>query len=218
MLNVFRRFEIKGAEMTQEQFKDIQEKLRVWREERGLSVEDQKKNFRVNYTKELLEYFEAELDDNKYKIIDSICDMAITAINAGFDFYVLDCIDDYTLPVFNIVNPLFDDNTLSLLFIELEKAGYNPYKCLLETIKELNSRTGSWSEEYGKWVKFVGAYTKDEAITKSKIQKIDEVYESDCNWVIVGVNEYQGIKTQETREVCKWYKADYDKCKLESAE
>lgn len=206
--------------MNKEQFEDIGKKLAKWREERGLSVEEQRANFKVNYTKELLEFFEAQRDNNRYEMIDSICDMAITAINAGFDFYVLDCIDDYTLPTFNIINPLFDDNTLSLLLIELEKVGYNPYKCLLETIKELETRTGKWCEKEGKWIKDLGAYTEEEAIKKVSAKVWNEYHSLDSVEKQKEDDEYwyfdceidDGYYIEEKAK--KWYRADYEKCKI----
>lgn len=201
--------------MTKEQFLDIETKLAKWREERGLSVEDQKANFKVNYTKELLEFFEAQRDNNRYEMIDSICDMAITAINAGFDFCVLDCIDDYTLPTFNIINPLFDDNTLSLLFIELEKVSYNPYKCLLETIKELESRTGSWNEKEGKWIKDLGAYTEEEAWEKARTIDNDCVMMYRPNEMLGAPEDTWGFESNSSAiQVKRWYKANYEKCKI----
>ncbi len=37
---------------------------------------------------------------------------------------------------------------------EMIKMGYNPDKVLAEVFKELNSRTGAWSDEDQKWKKF----------------------------------------------------------------
>ena len=53
--------------MTYKQFEHIQGLLEEWRAVRNISVEDQKKNFKVNYTKELIEFFEAERDNNEYE-------------------------------------------------------------------------------------------------------------------------------------------------------
>lgn len=203
--------------MTQEQFKDIQEKLRVWREERGLSIEGQRKNFRVNYTKELVEFFEAERDGNEYEMIDALCDMLIVAINAGFSFYPSSQEDEegYTT-FFRIMYVLSgcETNNLGSLVFELSNMGYDPYKCLLETIKELNSRTGSWSEEEGKWVKDEGAYTIEEAQGKAGFNYINKLSKGVKHWYVLGGNSLADDLVQKS--FVRWYKADYASCKLES--
>jgi len=38
--------------------------------------------------------------------------------------------------------------------VEMAKMGYHPDKVLEETYKEINSRTGAWSEKDQKWKKF----------------------------------------------------------------
>lgn len=139
--------------MTKVQFSEIQSLLTDWRNARHLSVESQKKNFKVNYTKELIEFFEAERDGNEYEMIDALCDMLVVAINAGIKmnnslmYYDGPAMDGDLVGVFAVIP------TIDLLIAHIYNRGYDPYKCLLETIKELNSRSGSWSDKEGKWVK-----------------------------------------------------------------
>ncbi|RDU73014.1 hypothetical protein CQA57_05675 [Helicobacter anseris] len=196
--------------MTQEQFNDIKDKLRVCREERGLNKEDQKRNFRVDYTKELAKFFEAERDNNQYEMIKALCNMIVVAINAGAIRNTL---------CFKISNNFFSfglENSINTIFCTFDILGYDPYKCLLETIKELNSRTGSWNEEEGKWVEDLGAYTEEEAWIKAKR------IESKCVLVcrpneMLGVPEDTWVfEGRDLIEIKKWYKADYASCKLES--
>lgn len=51
------------------------------------------------------------------------------------------------------------DDIVVFCLTELPKYGVDPKKALKETFKEINSRTGEWSEELQKWQK----YTTDEA-------------------------------------------------------
>lgn len=194
--------------MTKVQFSEIQSMLTDWRNARHLSVESQNKNFKVNYTKELIEFFEAERDNNEYEMIDAICDMIVVATNAGhtIGYEEGEFVNDETTE-FNLTYPYIYDDCMHLLCLELIKRGYNPYECLLETIKELNSRSGFWVESVGKWVKDMGAYTEKEAKdlvcwdSSVAIPHQDENY-----WYVKHGKLVDKIK--------KWYKADYSKCKL----
>lgn len=206
--------------MTSKQFEHIHGLLEEWRAVRNISVEDQKKNFKVNYTKELIEFFEAERDNNEYEMIDAICDMMVVAINAGRGLS-----SPYITGVANIsyeVALLAYDSDYDMGIIELCSAlryyGYNPYQCLLETIKELNSRTGSWSEEEGKWIKNLGAYTHEDAIQKAiKLsgREEDEVKGADVTLSqgLFYVRMLFSDGRTEPYYINKWYKADYRKCK-----
>lgn len=197
--------------MTQQQFEHIQGLLEEWRAVRNLSVEDQKKNFKVNYTKELLEFFEAERDGNEYEMIDALCDMIVVAINAGIRmnnslmYYDVPAMDGDLVGVFAVIP------TIDLLIAHIYNRGYDPYKCLLETIKELNSRSGSWSDKEGKWVKGLGAYTLDEALQNCLLGIRDKDFEvrTDGDFFIV-----TDTHRNEEYSFKKWYKADYSKCKL----
>ena len=174
----------------------------------------QKRNFEVNYTKELTEFFEAKRDGNEYEMIDALCDMVIVAMNAGA---ILG--DEHSDWFYNnLTNPIkySQPYVLGLLY-EIRQKGYDPYLCLLETIKELRTRTGAWNEKEGKWCKHDGAYTFDEAkililkkhgteaLAYSKLSSEDENY-----WVF----DMELIEEHYVElEIKKWYKADYEKCK-----
>lgn len=200
--------------MTYKQFEHIHGLLEEWRAVRNISVEDQKKNFKVNYTNELIEFFEAERDNNEYEMIDAICDMMVVAINAGHTLGYEDgeFVNDETTE-FNLTYPYIYDDCMHLLCLALIKRGYNPYECLLETIKELNSRSGEWSEKEGKWVKSLGAYTIEEAIEKLDVVDgyIDNMCEDSDYWRFTIIYDIMG---QGIVPVKKWYKSDYSKCKL----
>lgn len=189
--------------MTKEQFEDLKERLSNWRDERGLSVEDQQKNFKVNYTKELVEFFEAERDGNEYEMVDALCDMLVVAINAG----VIKHTD--TFKISNNFLSFGLEHSVNNIFCTFDLMGYDPYLCLLETIKELESRTGSWSEKEGKWIKDKGAYNTSE-LNKDLIKNI--CGEDNDYWYFTPkLGKELGI---EIGKIKKWYKADYEKCKV----
>lgn len=193
----------------------------------------QSRNFDVNYSKELTEFLEAKRDNNEYKMIDALCDMVIVSINAGA---VLgnDCSE---MLYSNITNPLrYRPTYVRGLLFEIRKRGYEPYKCLVETIKELNTRTGAWNEQEGKWCKDLGAYSSEEALKEAEKYLSDNcifphdlsIVKEDCDfWLIAESEEYDEDEfeylsiEQVSKElmgysckVKKWYKADYENCKI----
>lgn len=225
--------------MTKEQFEDIQNKLAKLREERGLSVEEQKRNFEVNYSKELTDFFEARRDNNEYGMIDALCDMVIVAMNAGGKmFFEGDRYKSIDKTAQNLTYPLFFGDCIHCILYEIKKKRYDPYLCLLETIKELNTRTGKWNEKEGKWCKDLGAYTLEEALEKAydafsdlpvllslALLKEDKDFWLFGEWE--GDLEYFEDKTMEEIlddfdevkiKIKKWYKADYDECKYKNME
>lgn len=192
----------------------------------------QSRNLEVNYAKELTELFEARRDNNEYGMIDALCDMVIIAMNAGA---ILG--DEHSEWFYNnLINPIkyAKPYTLGLLY-EIRQKGYDPYLCLLETIKELRTRTGAWNEAEGKWCKDLGAYTLNEAIEKAdncfkdipafislKLLKEDEDFWLFGEWDVDDVSFFDDKTLDESYEcldgervkVKKWYKADYENCKI----
>lgn len=200
--------------MTKKQFKDIETKLAKWREDRGLKVEDQKLNFKKNYTEELLEFFQAKLKGDELEMIDAICDMVVVAINAGFSlssFWVQGMSRVENEVMLLAYDPAEYKIGIQPLCNLLRFYDYEPYKCLLETIKELESRTGYWNEQKGKWIKDLGAYTLKEAKKKADghylIRNALLIAEDEGHWVF---SRYPNRKIP----IKKWYKADYSECKL----
>ena len=108
------------------------------------------------YHKHSLMLIEAE-----HEIIDALCDIAIFTINAGADIR-----DEYKPLSIDTTNTFSDLNCLLLYTstfdfkkillncaVLCEKYGYNFELAMLETIKEISSRTGSYDEKAKKWVK-----------------------------------------------------------------
>ncbi|MDY5466957.1 MAG: hypothetical protein SPF98_05120 [Campylobacter sp.] len=121
----------------------------------------------------------------EHEIIDSICDIAVFTINAMSDMpchlketkieWEDDFCDDFCDLIrqiswlsadFNNKGCMWSPQRFNLILAQLaqicEKYGFNFEIAMLETIKEISSRTGSYNEATKKWEK----YTSDEAQAK----------------------------------------------------
>lgn len=176
--------------MTELQFNEIKERLSDWRSERGLTYENQQAGFLGNVFEEVSEYFRAKDDLEK---IDALCDIVIFCFNSFdlefkeivkiYDFdatkiRIVDITDDLTYTTAKFMRKDFKNfNNIYRLVFNCEhlckNLGFDFYKCMLETIKDIESRTGYYDENLNKFIK----YTSDEA-------------------------------------KAKWYKADYESCRI----
>ena len=52
-----------------------------------------------------------------------------------------------------LLNPFFIENIFTARMI-IEDMGYDYFKCMNETLKEVESRKGAFNSESGKWEKF----------------------------------------------------------------
>ncbi|WJZ70152.1 hypothetical protein F341_052 [Campylobacter phage F341] len=212
--------------MTKTQFNEIKERLTQWREERHLTYENQQAEFLGNVFKKVSEYFRAKDDLER---IDALCDIAIFYLNS-FDikydnqkFLMTDDINIHSVinRNYNMINitsiRTCSVNSNGYSFIAMlenffNNLGFNFYKCMLETIKEIESRYG-YNDELNKFIKDEGYY--DIAHLKNEI-KLPKTYE------IINVIEEKDlflvkIKTPNTiltNKFKKWYKADYESCRL----
>ena len=190
---------------------EIYKGLAEWRAERKITAESQKDGYLVNIMEELGELASALRDYEKfsateqdtakkqkaeYEIIDALCDICVFTINAGADincneklesintttqttrcnsslsFLLSECGNfDYYGKLSSYV--CFNQILLSCAKL-CEQYGFNFEIAMLETIKEISSRTGVYDENAKKWVK-------------------DESDEAKA----------------------KWYKADYEKARIE---
>lgn len=154
--------------MDTQKIKYIQICLSKWRQERHISMEQQKKGLLSNLLEELTEISRATSEE---EIIDGYCDCIIFLLNT----------DENIIWDFNEKEPFSFTDIISLIVCptnktsfkvgvlsnKIEELGYNTFKCLLETIKEISSRTGKFDKTINKFVKD----TSDEA--KAKWYKAD---------------------------------------------
>lgn len=202
----------------------------------------QTRHFEINYTREMEEYYQAKLDGNIEAMVGEICDLILVSLNAGGDFnhnfycHYAKGIKDMMargvekekleevanrarrfLPL-PLSEPKKETDILALNIVAL---GYEPYKCLLEKIKEIETRTGYWNEEEGKWCKDLGAYTIEEARKKSYKEALFSNTFDISGWLLISEDDLFwvfGCNVDEHlswfKRVKKWYKADFSKCKV----
>ena len=162
--------------MTLEQELELQELLKQWRDERHLTIESQRNGLIGNLCEEMAEYYRAT---NESKKIDALCDMSVFCINslsksikeikakAKQNFFLGKIEKLYSVDVCINRNDLDKLDSQLYYFIdiiqsEIEEMGYDFYECMLETIKEISSRTGHYDENIHKFVKD----KSDEAVRK----------------------------------------------------
>ena len=176
--------------------KQIYKGLDEWRAERKITAESQKAGYLVNVMEEFGELSQAlrglEIEivrkTAEHEIIDALCDIAIFTINAGehipcglkrteIEFKKYSFKADYILKqmvekcaffsYFEWVDVLAFNIILANCAYLCGHYGYNFEIAMLETIKEISSRTGSYNEATKKWEKDLS----DEA--KAKWYKAD---------------------------------------------
>ena len=224
--------------MTEIQFNEIKERLSKWRQERHLTYENQRKDFLGNVFEELSEYFRAKDDLER---IDALCDIAVFCFNVNdvkfsnykcymksdkVDFEIFDIASQINSIAIYKANFEIDsvkvilDTLIALLHKKCEILKFDFYKCMLETIKEIESRTGHYDEGLKKFVKDTGAYTEKEAY---EIAKREKVFFNFVNFKLCQdrrTMEYYWVDDANDSANCKrikikkWYKADYKSCRL----
>lgn len=147
----------------------IYDQLQEWKKKNELTLEYQRVGYYSNTLEELGELSQAMRKNNSYEYIDALCDIVVFAVNALREY-------KYSPTVMNITRNTAREVLLRLLLHELGKygrnwesrcvcniynicsllaiqEGYSLYPSMLETIKEINSRTGSYDPSVGKWIK-----------------------------------------------------------------
>ena len=211
--------------MTYEELKEIKLRLDKWREERHLSYESQQKGFMPNILDEIREYYLAQ-DDNER--VAELCDVVIFCLNVNeleeFSLnkqpisltYLMSNLGlminkNYTGLKLDFERELTKSCIKGLIDISIniiKRMGYNPYECLKEKVKEIESRTGRYDESLGKFIKDKGAYTQEEAknLTYKEFGDDFEIVNTKEN------EEYFYLWITTTKEalqttVKKWHKA-----------
>ncbi|EAB5282907.1 hypothetical protein CO471_05750 [Campylobacter jejuni] len=223
--------------MTEIQFNEIKERLTQWRQERHLTYENQQAGFLGNVFEKVSEYFRAK---NDLERVDALCDIVIFCFNSfNLDYKTLEKQNDYDVTKISIVE-ITDDltyttakfmrkdfkdfNNIYRLVFNCEhlckNLGFDFYKCMLEKIKEIESRTGFYDERLKKFVDTICAFSKDEAL--SNVSKdfgflgnsiIYKLTQEDKNFWFITCKEIE-TNLQIDYKVKKIYKADYKSCRL----
>lgn len=237
--------------MTEIQFNEIKERLTQWRQERHLTYENQQAGFLGNVFEEVSEYFRAK---NDLERADALCDIAVFLFNSiDLDYESYHYSKLYTLEysflniyhrlgniacnkIYNgTLNVETSSELISILDVHFRKElKLDFYKCMLETIKEIESRVGEYKENLKKFIKDDGAYTESEACELARKEFIEycmknhkpfdvsQVFSIKYDiikgcWLI----EIYNSRDKNSNEYCltgsiikKWYKADYESCRL----
>ncbi len=219
--------------MTELQFNEIKEILAKYREIRHLTYENQRKDFLGNVFEKVSKYFRAKDDLER---VDALCDIAAFCFNVNdVKFSNYECFmksDKVDCEIFDIVSEInsiiiykanfeespvkvFLDTLIALLNKKCKNLCFDFYKCMIETIKEIESHTVEYNAMVGKFLKKRGFYSLDE-IKKADLSylcnnyKIKDIYEKENNF-IVDLETPSGIIFNKFP---KWYKADYESCRL----
>lgn len=170
--------------------------LTKWREDRHLTIEGQLEGYIPNIMEELVEFMRATTEYDKVDALCDMMVFSfnvlgylkpdryanskeslasISSVYTDDTYKIIDNDTKLLQKILEILPAIIPDNNRinidrSIIHYCCERLftlGYDPYLCMLETIKEISSRTGSYDESIGKWVKD----TSDEA--KAKWYKAD---------------------------------------------
>lgn len=183
--------------------KHIIDRIRKWNSDRQIAEFEQKQSITANLLEELTELYRAKSVDEK---IDAFCDICV--FTWGIAPYCVDYSNLEDVATYNYRDLLYfvskydkTDNAKYLILIikiaikEVVSLGYDFDMAMDETLKEIESRTGVYSHEKGKFAKDEGAYSRESAM--DKVGDFKEFRETENAWFFDG------------RKIAKWYKARY---------
>lgn len=159
--------------MLLQQEQHLQELLKQWREERHITLQNKRDGLIDNLHKKANEHYKAI---NESKKIYALCDTSIFAYNSLSDdienfwkkynnflyneFFSSSVIDAVRVVGICVLNEYAESKINEQLYKLIKtcekkaiEMGYDFYKCMLETIKEISSRTGHYDENIHKFVK-----------------------------------------------------------------
>lgn len=203
----------------------IVESLQEWCKERNLTKRQQDENLLGNVLEELTELTRAKTDSER---IDALCDIVVYTINAyggkfsyqhytGYDTRNKNALHNLIRVITQDIQCNAHKDVVLICFGSMRLLGYDPFKAMNETIKEIQSRSGRWDNKLGKFVKDAGVYGDRQSLLefeeniKATYPDDNVVFEYRDNEVDVNIDYGKTIITYKL-----WYKADYENCKLES--
>ena len=152
---------------------EIINRLEIWRKERGLDVSQGFEfdlNSQVSFlTEEITEYLRAKNTSNK---IDALCDLTVFSLNGingidnDYSYLFYKKLEKRSYSIANIIDSIpymfRKGKVIKFSFVDIiefsrwiiEDLGYDYFKAMNETLKEIESRKGAFNPESGKWEKF----------------------------------------------------------------
>ena len=190
---------------------EIYAQLKAWRHERGITAESQKAGYLVNVMEEFGELATALREYERFSkpsypypknkkyaehgIIDALCDISVFTINAGAD---VNC--NEKIEIINTSQTTRCNSSLSFLLSECGNFDYygkfSSYVCFNQILLSC----AKLCEQYG----FNFEIAMDETIKEisSRTGAYDE-------------NAKKWVKDESDEARAKWYKADYNKARIE---
>jgi hypothetical protein len=147
----------------------LSQMLENWMTKRSLTYEMQQSNY-INLTDEEIQEYYSALDI--YEQIDALCDILVFSFNsvkielkdlnyentivANVDFDFIIELRDELSKDFSYVNlyNLYKSIRYMLLNLDNSYCEFDLFKAMVETYKEINSRTGAYNPVKKKWIKF----------------------------------------------------------------
>lgn len=182
-------------------------RIRKWNEERYITKEGQAANITANLLEEYTEFARAKDD---FERIDALCDIVVFSGGLASDSEGFSSneptLQGLLLHLAKIADGELDElpKLIALCKTMVEHLGFDFAVAMDETLKEIESRKGVYSQEKGKFNKFLGAYSKKDA--EIKFGALDSAKETEACWVNVRGDT-----------IVKWYKADYARARVDRA-
>lgn len=160
---------------------EIYDRLKVWREKNGITVESQQDGYLANIMLEIGEVGAELQANNDAGVMAELCDCLIIAMNCyggnrsklkDLEFYNYYAKFDLKWTFHKTINWLSvfggyrfinsDLNTLTSYIKEIIKnLGFDFNKAMDETLKKIESREGYWDKDKNKWIKTATHYKPD---------------------------------------------------------
>ena len=147
----------------------LSQMLENWMIKRSLTYEMQQSNY-INLTDEEIQEYYSALDI--YEQIDALCDILVFSFNSvkvelkdlSYENEIREWIDfNYIIKLRDELNKNFTYENLynlyksiryMLLNLDNSYCEFDLFKAMIETFKEIDSRTGAYNPEKKKWIKF----------------------------------------------------------------
>lgn len=185
--------------MTLEQELEIQELLKNWRDERHLTLEMQRDGLMGNLCEEMAEYYRATNESEK---IDALCDIYVFCMNSldsdlkvtrdGFnktDFPRIYVLNDCKMVLLSEIK----DNLDKLKLEDIDVNYFNLYLYAMMKSAEIETTKLGYN--------FYECMLQTIKEISSRVGHYDE-------------NIHKFVKDKSEEAKAKWYKADYEKCKI----
>lgn len=150
---------------------EIRKLLAEWRYERYIEADKQLEGLTKNIREEIDEYFDSSKKEDVHGMIDAFCDIMVFCYNTDPDLTLynpfnkrktIQLIREQVIQLEHIDNlksvkrARVDSYIMSIIEMcenGIKSLGFDPKQCMIETIKEISSRKGSYNEDEKKWIK-----------------------------------------------------------------